>query len=276
MMLVYLYDKVPKSIRHKIGKSKTLKWFRDLLFRSNGVYRESVVSINRSYLDYEVSFKFVASIKDASKAYSKGIENTMLRNSITLLKRRYSDLSDLSILDVGANFGYLSLVWAKSICKTGKVIAFEPSKNVYNTLLKSVKINELGDTIHVENLAVGNENKSINLYLDNSTSNVLESSESQLFETVQMVRIDDYVNTQKLEKCHLIKIDVDGIEMDILKGSIETLNRFNPIFIVETNNDVKIVEFFIENKYQVLDGNLKDYNLNNPLPPNIYCISKSN
>ncbi len=78
MMLVYFYNKIPKSIRHKVGKTQALKWLRDLFLRRKGIYRESVVNISRSYLDYRVKFKFVASIKDASKAYSKGIENTML------------------------------------------------------------------------------------------------------------------------------------------------------------------------------------------------------
>ncbi|MEH1008510.1 FkbM family methyltransferase [Winogradskyella sp. ECml5-4] len=275
-MLVYLYNKIPKSVRHKVGKTKALKLFRDLLFRRNGVFRESTVNISRAYLDYEVNFKFVASIKDASKAYSKGVENTLLRNSIELLEKKYNDLNNILILDIGANFGYLSLVWAKSICKTGKVISFEPNKNVYNSLLKSIEINNLNKIILLENFAVGNENKSVNLFFENSTtSNVIESNISQSLGTIRMIKLDDYIKNQKLKKCDLVKIDVDGIELDILKGSIDLLREFQPIFIVEINDDIKIVDFFIENNYQVLDGNLKSYNRNKPLPPNIYCIPKS-
>ncbi|WCO02538.1 FkbM family methyltransferase [Psychroserpens ponticola] len=275
-MLVYFYNKIPKSLRHKVGKAKALKSVRDLIFRNKGVFRESIVKINRSYLEFPVEFKFVASIKDASKAYSKGVENTLLRNSITLLKKYNKDLHDISILDIGANFGYLSLVWAKSVCKTGQVISFEPNKNVYNSLLKSIAINNLNN-IQVENLAIGNENKSVNLFFENSTtSNVIQSDISQSLGTIQMIRIDDFIKSQKLTQCHLVKIDVDGIELDILKGSINMLNKFRPIVIVEINDDIRIVEFFIENNYQVLNGNLKEYDSNKPLPPNIYCIPKSN
>ena len=272
-MLVYFYNKVPKSVRHKVGKTKALKSFRDLIFRRKGVFRESTVTIKRSYLDYDVNFKFVASIKDAAKAYSKGVENTLLRHSITLLKKHNKDLKDIQILDIGANFGYLSLVWAKSICRTGRIISFEPSKNVFNSFSKSVKINKLGERIQIKNVAVGNENKSVDLFFENSTSaNVLESNYSNLLETIQMIRIDDFVENEKLKACHLMKIDVDGIELDILKGSLKTLKKFKPIVIVEINDDVKIIEFFIDNNYKVLDVNLKEYKPNHPLPPNIYCI----
>lgn len=275
-MLVYFYNKIPKSIRHKVGKTKALKLFRDLVFRRNGIYKESTVSINKSYLAFEVNFKFVASIKDASKAYSGGIENGLLRNSMTLLKKHNQNLDDVLILDIGANFGYLSLVWAKSVCKTGKVISFEPNKNVYNSLLKSIKINNLTNHIQLENVAVGNENKSVNLFFENSTtSNVIESDISQALGTIEMIRIDDFIENQKIDKCHLVKIDVDGIELEVLKGSINMLKKLKPIVIVETNNDAEIATFFIENNYQVLDGSLKEYNLNKPLPHNIYCIPKS-
>lgn len=275
-MLVYFYNKIPKSIRHKAGKTKALKLVRDLLFRRNGIYKESTVSINKSYLDYEVSFKFVASIKDASKAYSKGVENTLLRNSITLLRKYYKNLNDILILDIGSNFGYLSMVWANSVCKTGKVIAFEANKNVCSSLSKSIEINKLNHIIQLENFAVGNENKPVSLFFENSTtSNVIESDISQSLGTIQMIRMDDYIETQKLTKCHLVKIDVDGIELDILKGSVDMFKKFRPIVIVETNDDSEISTFFIENDYQILDANLKIYDVNKPIPPNIYCIPKS-
>lgn len=274
-MLVYLYNKIPKSIRYKIGKAKALKLLRDFIFRRDGVYRESTVNISRAYSDYDVNFKFVASIKDASKAYSKGVENTLLRNSISLLKKRQSDLNNITILDIGANFGYLSLVWAKTVCQTGKVIAFEPCKNVYQSLLKSIALNDLEAIIQVENYAVGNDNKTVNLFFENSTSgNVIETENSELLETVEMIKIDDFFNAKRLSRCDLVKIDVDGIELDILKGSVNLLKMFSPIVVVEINDDQKIIDFFIENNYQILDGNLREYQLGNPLPPNIYCIPK--
>lgn len=272
-MLVYLYKKIPKSVRNRIGKTKSLKWLRDFVLRKNGVYKEKIVTLNKTYLEYNINFKFVASIKEASNAVVKGIENTMLSNSILLLRKNNANFDNIIIFDVGANFGYLSLVWAKTVCQKGKVISFEPNLDVFKTLSKSVKINEVEEIIKVANLAVGNENKSIQLYLNDSTSNVLKADASQISQTVDMVRLDDYVMENNITKCDLIKIDVDGIEMDILKGSVNVLRAFKPIFIVETNNNHDIIEFFIQNNYSVFNKNLEVYKPNDKLPPNVYCVS---
>ena len=242
-----------------------------MLLRKDGHYKERTVTINRSYLNYDVNFKLVASVKEASKALNKGVENTMLRNSIELLRNRQKKSENITVLDVGANFGYLTLVWAKSICQNGTVISFEASPIVYKTLSKSVALNN-ADNIRVENLAVGNDNKAIKLFLNDSTSNVMETEDSGPSEMVNMVRIDDYVSKKALSRCDLIKIDVDGIELDILKGSIDVLNKYKPIFIVETNDDYEIISFFIENNYKILDEKLEVYNDEDRLPPNVYCI----
>ena len=87
-----------------------------------------------------------------------------------------------------------------------------------------------------------------------------------------MVRVDDYVAKNNISKCDLIKIDVDGVEHDILKGSLKTLEQFKPICIVETNDDHHIVDFFIDNNYKVLDEKLNEYKAGVRLPPNIYCV----
>lgn len=273
-MLVYFYKKIPKSLRNRIGKAKSLKWLRDSILRKDGVYKERTVTIKRSYLDYNVNFKFVASIKEASNALVKGIENTMLCNSITLLRKRNKSAINTTILDVGANFGYLSLVWSQTICKGGKVIAFEPSKDVFNSLSKSVRANNADSLIDIVNVAVGNENKTVELFLNDSTSNVIPENENQQSNTVQMIRIDDYLG-ENGSTCDLIKIDVDGIEYEILKGSIDTLKKYKPVYIVETNGDMRIVEFFEENNYTILDEKLNAFKKGQLIPPNVYCVSKA-
>lgn len=271
-MLVFIYNSIPKSVRNRLGKSKALKGLRDLFLKRNGVYKERTVVINRAYLKYNMSFKYTASIKDAARALKYGIENTMLRNSIELIRRYDKDLDGIIVMDIGANFGYLTTVWAKSICHKGKVIAFEPNKHVFETLKKTIVGNSLNDIVKAENLAVGNENKDIDLFLNNTTSNVLQISAHQKSEVVQMIRIDEYIKNNNLERCDLIKIDVDGIELDILKGSLGTLKQLKPIFIVETNDNFDLVQFFVNNNYQVLNERLEVYELNDFLPPNIYCV----
>src|SRR5690554_6604690 len=142
-VVLKLYTILSPQMRNRIGQSQVLKPLRDIILRSNGNYRESKVLVNRSYLEYKVEFNFIASLKVASKAKKSGIENTILRNSINLVKSYKTKENDAVVLDVGANFGYLSLVWANSISRQGKVIAFEPNSKVYGNFHDSIKINNL-------------------------------------------------------------------------------------------------------------------------------------
>ncbi|NND24790.1 MAG: FkbM family methyltransferase, partial [Flavobacteriaceae bacterium] len=227
--------------------------------------------VTRTYQDFVVNFDYFASIKGASKAQHKGVENKMLNNSISLLKKR-TGTNDCVIFDVGANFGYLTLVWARSLSKYGKVIAFEPNANVNKTLSKSIRANVLENTVRLEQLAVGSEEKEIELFLENTTSNVVESDNSGSSIKLQMTSIDKYISNHNVSRCDLIKIDVDGIELDILNGSVNALEEFQPIYIVETNDDHKIIDFFKQKNYTVLDATLNPYKDGEKLPPNIFCV----
>ena len=83
---MFLYNLFPKRLRKKLGKSKLLTPLRNSFFRTKGTYKEARVKINRTYLDYLVQFNFHASIQVANKAKVRGIENTLLTNSLKLLK----------------------------------------------------------------------------------------------------------------------------------------------------------------------------------------------
>ena len=273
--LLMIYTILPKTIQHKLGKSIVLKPFRNFFLKYNGVYKECEVFIDRQYLGFNSQFKFVSTIKNAAKAKKSGIENTLILNSFKLINT-YKQLTDeMVILDVGANFGFLSLVWATTVCRNrGRVIAFEPNKYVYDTFKKSINSNNLTNKIELHNLAVGAENKMISIFLNNTTSNVLESNKVLGKQEVEMITLDNYFRKNQINKCDLIKIDVDGIELDILKGCTDIIKLCSPICIVETNNDSRIVSFFQSMDYDVLDMDLKPFKEKNRLPPNIFCVPK--
>lgn len=276
---IAFYNIFSKKLKNKLGKSKILKPFRDLLFRKKGTYREIETKIKRQYLDYNVSFNFIASLQIALKAKERGFENTLLRNSIQLLKKyKKRDKEDYIVFDVGTNFGYLSLVWAKTVCKHGKVYSFEPHPKLFNSFLKSISLNQLDKIIFANNLAISDKKGKIEVNLSSTTSNILSINNENLKikkQKIEMTTLDLFKNKNKLLNCDLVKIDVDGIELDILNGSIDLIKEFQPIFIVETNNDSRIIEFFENQKYTILNMNLKPI-LKGELPLNIFCLPKFN
>jgi FkbM family methyltransferase len=272
-LLIKIYRITPNWLRDYIGKITWLRGFRDIFLKQHGTYREVNTNITKSYEKHDVDFEFYASIKYAAKASRKGIENTLLTNSFKILNTYTAHNNNCTIFDIGANFGYLSLVWGSSLCKNnGNVYAFEPNQNVYNSLLKSITKNNLGSIIKVEHKAVGSENKMVDIFLNNTTSNTIKSDKANNVVQVEMIALDSYCKENNINNCDLVKIDVDGVELSVLKGSIETIINFKPIFIVETNNDNLIIEFFKTYNYRILDMKLEEYLPTDSIPLNIFCI----
>ena len=270
---MFIYGLFPKRLRKKVGRSKILTPLRNLFLRSNGSYKEVLTKIKREYSNYLVQFNFYASIQVANKAKNNGIENTLLNNSIAILK---SNDDDKIIFDVGTNFGYLSMVWANTICRNGKIYSFEPHPLLFNSYTKSIKSNNLQDHIVTENVAIGNELGTIEINLLSTTSNTLDLESNKRNDKkvkVNIITLDHYIKKNNITKCDLIKIDVDGIEFDILNGSRELIKKWHPIFIVETNNDNRIIEFFIKHDYKILNMKLNPI-YEGELPLNIFCVPK--
>lgn len=271
-ILVFTYQKLPLGFRKFIGSRKGLKHFRNKVLRPDSKYRETSVKIDRDYLNFRTRFTFYASVSVAAKAQQKGVETTLLKHSIRLVKDKNVN-NDLVVFDVGANFGYLSLVWAHSISQNGKIHAFEPNAQVAASFRKSINDNNLNDIIDLNNVVVGQSNGSVTLYASSTSSNTIELSDEEVTTTaVKMISLDYYMKDRKIDKCDVVKIDVDGIEYEILKGAEELINRFKPIFIVEINGDKRLVEFFEKRNYRILDMSLKVYKESDSLPANILCV----
>jgi len=126
------------------------------------------------------------------------------------------------ILDIGAWVGTWSMAMNK-FC--GRVVAFEPDSLHYECLVKNVS-----DDIETHRLAVGSEEKLISLSEDNFTQSKRIIGEG----SIPMITID----SMKLDDVDLIKIDVEGYEMEVLKGAVNTLESVSYLMI-ELNNNTK-------------------------------------
>jgi len=126
------------------------------------------------------------------------------------------------VLDIGAWVGTWSVAMNK-YC--GRVVAFEPDALHYECLVKNVPEN-----IETHQLAVGQEKKTISLSQDNFTQSKRVIGEG----SIPMVTVDSL----EIDDIDLIKIDVEGYEMEVLKGAVETLKTCQYIMI-ELNNNTK-------------------------------------
>ena len=150
--------------------------------------------------------------------------------------------SDSVVIDIGSNLGTHTIPFS---LLSKYVYSFEPQKNLFNLLKKTIEYNNL-DNVKLFNNIVSNIND--DLYFNNTGCGRGGLSKYR-------PRLDGIITKEKsitidslnLEKCNFIKIDTEGSEWDVLAGSHKTIIKFKPIIILETwksvKNKVKLNDF---------------------------------
>jgi FkbM family methyltransferase len=141
-------------------------------------------------------------------------------------------------IDIGANIGLMSLHAAKIISGSGRVLSFEPLPNTYDMLLKNIKLNNFGN-IEAVNIAIGSTNGTVDIFdniaINRGASSLLKLTHIESSHKIPIKRLDDYLEEHQCSSnIDCIKIDVEGWELEVLKGANATLSGPNaPICIVE-------------------------------------------
>jgi FkbM family methyltransferase len=144
--------------------------------------------------------------------------------------RLFATLSEpaWTVLDVGANVGYFSVVAAQCGGPGTTVVAFEPNPRVYEMLKQTSSLN--GESIIAENLACGYEPGELPLYLTPQDRNsglstlVPEVCPVAGVVKVSVVTLDDYCSANKIRPT-VAKIDVEGFELEVLRGAEDLITR---------------------------------------------------
>jgi FkbM family methyltransferase len=147
-----------------------------------------------------------------------------------------------TVLDIGAHkAGYLYFM-LKQVGEEGKVYAFEPQSNLYQYI---TKIKELfkWENVTVERLALSDSAGTVTLYIPTNKvskasspgATIVESgdhSDIGATENVSTETLDSYCNRNNL-KPEFLKIDVEGNELRVFQGGVETLTKYRPKIIAE-------------------------------------------
>lgn len=144
------------------------------------------------------------------------------------------------VIDIGAYVdGWYTLLAAKLTGNKGHVYAFEPHPIYYQRLKENVQLNRLTN-VTLERLGVFNKNGSFTFYEAQFGSSIIKSQVVAMTKikpkeiTIQTTTLDTYVKTKNIRHVSLIKIDVEGAEMSVLKGGNRLLRSKNaPDLVVE-------------------------------------------
>lgn len=192
-------------------------------------------------------------------------------------------------VDVGANIGFLTLVASNIVGPNGKVISFEPVTSHFKQLEENINRNNIAN-VDLRQHALGNqkEEKTIFLEKDNKGGASLVVDTGHKGESIKVERWDDLNINGPI---HMIKIDVEGYEWEVLKGCKETILKDKPILIVEYSSDRNnsgnsidmyrwIVDLGIYEAYRLERGKdrpsrlvpIKSKTVGLPVHDNIFCL----
>jgi FkbM family methyltransferase len=148
---------------------------------------------------------------------------------------------DMTVYDIGANVGFLTVIAARLVGETGRVYAFEPVSSLANRAEYNANLNQFQQVI-VQRKALGNRDGEATFQLapDVMTGALLSrptvESYSETMLTVEIRKLDTLVEIDKLTPPDLIKIDVEGAEADVLDGGTHVLRKTRPLLIIEVHS----------------------------------------
>ena len=142
------------------------------------------------------------------------------------------------VLDIGANVGTHTVFFAQKVGPTGTVIAFEPQRVLFQILCGNVALNSLTN-VDARHAAVGSESGSVNVpnlnYASVTNFGGVSLEGNKRGEDVPLLTVDQL----NLGACHLMKIDVEGMESEVLAGAEQTIRRCHPLIYVENDREAK-------------------------------------
>jgi FkbM family methyltransferase len=181
------------------------------------------------------------------------------------------EFSEPIIFDVGANIGTFT-TWMARAFPNGKIYSFEPQRAVFQMLSGNAAINNLYN-VYTHNIGLGKENTKVEFdepnYFQKNDFGTFSLVENIITEktknkiVVQIQTLDWFLEYYKVPKVHLLKIDVEGMDLDVLTGGYNTIKKHLPVIFIEHCDNRKTIidpikEFLdqFDYGYQIIGNNV--------------------
>lgn len=143
------------------------------------------------------------------------------------------------IFDVGANIGDMTLNFAKSVGKLGKIYSFEPFPSMFGILTYNISLNDFNNIITIPK-GLGAEISRYSMIepeIGNPGMNRISNSSDVSNNLVEITTIDSIVDQYSVQRIDYIKIDVEGFEHNVIIGALKTLEKFKPKLFIELDDE---------------------------------------
>ena len=140
------------------------------------------------------------------------------------------------VLDIGANIGSLAIPLGLRIGPEGHVYAFEADDTVYEVLKKNIEANGLANIASINAIVSQNPGRYTRVRADgNMGATRFRMEDPSVESNIEVLSIDSWFTEQCVEtsRVDLIKIDVEGMDVDVLQSSADVIDRFRPIVYME-------------------------------------------
>jgi len=206
-------------------------------------------------------------------------------NIVDLIKNKISNSYDGVFIDIGANIGAYTMCLAKNFIHT---YAFEPVVNTYNILCGNIAINDLSNITTLINAGLSDYEHEMIMHEYDTLGSLTHLTEDetdtldQYYKNFNFYNISSKITVKTLdqyniENVKLIKIDVEGNELKVLKGAENTIKKSNyPVLILESwhidNNDTDEIKEYKSNLRNELFTYVKNlgYNISNTQNPEVF------
>ncbi len=141
------------------------------------------------------------------------------------------------VVEVGANYGAHTVLLSQLVGGVGLVFAFEPQRLVFQTLCANLALNQCSN-VYAYQVAVGAKNGRITVpELDPRGTGTSFGSLSLIGAPeggdTPLVTVDGL----GLLRCDLLKVDVEGMEIEVLTGALHTIKKFRPLLYLENDRE---------------------------------------
>lgn len=234
-VLFFIYTRFTFTYRILQAKSinslvKVIRWYV-LKKEIQGIY----ISNGLTILELADTRKFYWDPEDRMSLLGMGLVGEWERDDTEYLKKMVK--TGDTVIDVGANYGFHTILFSKLTGPKGKVYAFEPLKSMYGQLEENLTLNKSQDNTVLSQYALGNKRGKFKIYvperMGRGAASLSKRGKTAEQEVCDVITLDSYVNNKKIKKISFIKCDIEGAELLAFQGAKNVLKNHRPALMVE-------------------------------------------